>query len=41
MTPAQVKVKNYSDETRCPYIEYPIKGRESLIWLRETDADTP
>lgn len=31
-----VKVKNFPDETSMPeFLEYPIKGRESLPWLRE------
>lgn len=38
-----VKVKNFSDESSMPvHLEYPVKGRESLAWLREKlDGDTP
>jgi uroporphyrinogen decarboxylase len=38
-----VKVKNFPEEDSMPvHLEYPIKGRESLPWLREKlDPETP
>jgi uroporphyrinogen decarboxylase len=38
-----VKVRNFKDETSMPeFLEYPVKGRESLGWLREKlDPNSP